>query len=380
MLDYRIIPPLLGIILLGLGCQQHLERPTVSFGKEAFAVCVTATPQAIAISAEIENRGLTDTTSNDEPYYKVEQFGKGDLVHLDGTTLKLISWEETPSDVAELSWHRFQFEVTNHTVDGVLVPLSKLLFVRRVVTLDGEVKEGRWAGSVAPDQISEELRPLGLRERRLYTVSVLAPAGNVPEVGLLTEWRDGLAGGVPIWFLPKVDVRGCRYGWADVVNGDAPPRPTPYIIGYGSGRRVTDVGACVRPLRGPLVRGFGCSGRQTGIDQPRGCSGQTPYFHNGWDVDGAAGDSVVAPITGVIESGFNEKLGIFVRVIGAQEQHDLLHLSSAFVGNGQEVEAGEVIGEVGNTGNSEGAHLHWTIQIDGVVVDPAGWSCMQGEE
>ena len=358
---------LVGLIggLLLIGCQQVLSQPTVSLGKEAYAVCVTATPVAIAIEPP-----LIETVA---PYYKVEVFGMGEVVHVDGMTLKFVDWDVVTSEVDGFWRHRFRFEVTNHTVEGVLVPLSRILFVRRVLTAEGEVKEGRWVG-----EGEGELRPLALRERRIYEVSVLAPAGVVQEVGVLTEWRDGVAGGVPIWFVPQVVRPGCAYGWADVVGGDVPPRPTPHIIGYGGGGVRGVVGVCTRPLRGPLVRGFGCSGRQTGIDEPFGCGGDAPYFHNGWDVDGYVGDTVLAPIGGVVESGFDEKLGIFVRVIGETEQHDLLHLSSSFVGDGQRVAAGEAVGEVGNSGNSEGAHLHWTVRREGRVIDPAGWSCEEG--
>ena len=43
---------------------------------------------------------------------------------------------------------------------------------------------------------------------------------------------------------------------------------------------------------------------------------------------------------------------------------------------GDEVEAGTVIGTVGNTSLSEaglGAHLHFAVALDGAPVDPAGF-------
>jgi murein DD-endopeptidase MepM/ murein hydrolase activator NlpD len=40
------------------------------------------------------------------------------------------------------------------------------------------------------------------------------------------------------------------------------------------------------------------------------------------------------------------------------------------VAPGQEVRAGDILGLVGNTGLSTGAHLHWELRILGIAVDP----------
>ncbi len=41
---------------------------------------------------------------------------------------------------------------------------------------------------------------------------------------------------------------------------------------------------------------------------------------------------------------------------------------------GQEVTPGEIIGRVGTTGLSTGAHLHWEMRVFGVPVDPIWWT------
>lgn len=46
------------------------------------------------------------------------------------------------------------------------------------------------------------------------------------------------------------------------------------------------------------------------------------------------------------------------------------HLARIGVRPGQRVAAGDVIGSVGSTGRSTGAHLHYETRIDGAPVDP----------
>lgn len=49
------------------------------------------------------------------------------------------------------------------------------------------------------------------------------------------------------------------------------------------------------------------------------------------------------------------------------------HLSSVDVSTGQSVSAGQVIGRVGNTGQSTGPHLHFEVRINGVKQNPLNW-------
>lgn len=49
------------------------------------------------------------------------------------------------------------------------------------------------------------------------------------------------------------------------------------------------------------------------------------------------------------------------------------HLSAYAVAEGQEVEKGQLIAFVGNSGLSTAPHLHWEISVHGTLVDPMRW-------
>lgn len=49
------------------------------------------------------------------------------------------------------------------------------------------------------------------------------------------------------------------------------------------------------------------------------------------------------------------------------------HLSSICVSKGQKVKEGEVIGYTGQTGNVNGAHLHFEVILNGIRVNPLNW-------
>jgi murein DD-endopeptidase MepM/ murein hydrolase activator NlpD len=49
------------------------------------------------------------------------------------------------------------------------------------------------------------------------------------------------------------------------------------------------------------------------------------------------------------------------------------HQSQVFVNAGDSVEAGDLIGIIGNTGRSVGPHLHWEVWVNGIQVDPYEW-------
>lgn len=93
---------------------------------------------------------------------------------------------------------------------------------------------------------------------------------------------------------------------------------------------------------------------------PNGVSGNG---HDGIDMAGSLGDNVYASRGGTVVSSTYDPSGGNLVII----QHDngyytyYLHLNSFAVSSGQQVDAGDVVGHMGTTGNSTGVHLHFGI-------------------
>ncbi len=99
------------------------------------------------------------------------------------------------------------------------------------------------------------------------------------------------------------------------------------------------------------------------------------HIHTGVDLAAPAGTAVHAASGGIAHVGFDPGgAGIYVAVAVGQHVRVLYcHLSRAQVVAGDSVTPGQVIGEVGATGLTTGAHLHFEVQVDGVAVDPVDW-------
>lgn len=95
-------------------------------------------------------------------------------------------------------------------------------------------------------------------------------------------------------------------------------------------------------------------------------------FHNGVDMACAMGTPVHAALNGkVIRTGYDVTYGNFI-VIAHHSGYQTMyaHLSAISVSNGMYVRMGNRIGSVGNTGQSTGAHLHFTIYKNRSTLNP----------
>jgi murein DD-endopeptidase MepM/ murein hydrolase activator NlpD len=95
-------------------------------------------------------------------------------------------------------------------------------------------------------------------------------------------------------------------------------------------------------------------------------------FHRGVDLQGGEGDPVTSTGAGeVIFSGTNGNYGTTVVVQHANGLSTrYAHLSEALVGVGDQIEDGQLLGLVGQTGRATGPHLHYEVMVDGRAVNP----------
>jgi murein DD-endopeptidase MepM/ murein hydrolase activator NlpD len=97
------------------------------------------------------------------------------------------------------------------------------------------------------------------------------------------------------------------------------------------------------------------------------------YIHKGIDISThRAGDAVVATADGqIVAAEYAFDFGNFIII---RHRHGYYtryaHLQSFRARVGQNVQQGEVIGYIGNTGLSTGPHLHYEVHIGSDVVDP----------
>lgn len=109
--------------------------------------------------------------------------------------------------------------------------------------------------------------------------------------------------------------------------------------------------------------------------------------HNGIDLAGDPGIKIITPFAGTIfdvnRNWPQDRGGGYGNFVGIQHDNPKIftfygHLKEVADGLniGTKVQAGEVIGTLGNTGRSTGPHLHWEVRTsqNGGQIDPVEWT------
>jgi murein DD-endopeptidase MepM/ murein hydrolase activator NlpD len=123
-------------------------------------------------------------------------------------------------------------------------------------------------------------------------------------------------------------------------------------------------GSMIWPVNGPITGVFG--------------EARPGHMHAGLDIAAgegtpihAADDGKVVLIQGIGQSG---GYGNFTCVQHTRSMSTCYaHQSRVATSVGASVSQGQVIGAVGNTGNSFGAHLHFEVRVNGTPVNPMGY-------
>ena len=118
----------------------------------------------------------------------------------------------------------------------------------------------------------------------------------------------------------------------------------------------------INPIRGQITSRFGVRTQTEEVISP---------YHVGLDIAANAGTVILSSMDGtVVEAGELSGYGNCIQI----QKDDVLtiygHCSKVYVNKGDNIIQGQQIGEVGQTGNATGPHLHFEIRKSGRYVDP----------
>jgi murein DD-endopeptidase MepM/ murein hydrolase activator NlpD len=245
------------------------------------------------------------------------------------------------------------------------------------------VKDSRLKDTEASlDQLRDELTDF-LREARSFEATL---SGVFSSLGLKTQGRTlnpGYSGDLSSFFDTQETAQG-RLREADDLNNLAEF----FASAQGSIEEIENLleqqGSLLTEIPNiwPIKGGMGHISQLFG-ENPNPFTGEN-YIHRGIDLSTyRQGDPVVATADGqVVSVGYD--LDGFGNFIIIRHKHGFYTryghlLSTTRVKTGQQVEQGEVIGYIGNTGRSTGPHLHYEVHIGSDVVDPYKFLNIRGK-
>jgi murein DD-endopeptidase MepM/ murein hydrolase activator NlpD len=254
-----------------------------------------------------------------------------------------------------------------------------------VEAADGK-RSRRWSGLVIDDPtVTPPLPPqsgaapaIGARiaERKVFyggvhkaVFSYRVSASRPVDVGIkLVRVADGTV--VQAWQDPQVPPGAVqRVAWNGRSGGKAQPDGLYAFQAAVGAAAASESGAGAAPSADAfnlLGHMFPVRGRHDfGGSSGRFGAGRTGHSHQGQDMFARCGTPLVAARAGkVIFKGYHRLAGYYLVISGSATDQDYVyaHLRApSFVNEGDRVLTGQPIGEVGDSGNAQGCHLHFEL-------------------
>lgn len=133
--------------------------------------------------------------------------------------------------------------------------------------------------------------------------------------------------------------------------------------GVNTSNKVVNLGvSLIRPVSGVVTSRFGARWGRS---------------HKGVDIGAPKGTKIVAAASGTVtfsQYGYGGGYGNHIIITHGNGVQTLYgHCTSLLVNKGEYVTQGQAIATVGNTGNSQGNHLHLEIRVNGVAQNPQNY-------
>lgn len=127
-------------------------------------------------------------------------------------------------------------------------------------------------------------------------------------------------------------------------------------------------GKFIQPVEGRITSEFGARRVYN--------NGVIASTHLGLDIANVTGTPVKAANAGIVSLAESQTIyGNAVIINHGQDIHSSYnHLNEIKVELGDKVQKGQIIGLVGETGQSTGPHLHWGMVVNGLAVNPLEWT------
>ena len=118
----------------------------------------------------------------------------------------------------------------------------------------------------------------------------------------------------------------------------------------------------IKRLEGVITSRFGIRESTSSIVSP---------FHTGIDIAADTGTVYYAAMEGtVVEASSEGAYGIHIKIVQDDVATLYAHSNTIYVKEGDHINQGQELGEVGETGNATGPHLHFEIRKEERFVDP----------